>query len=77
MFSAPFRTVDEGGRFPDTFAESACAVGHARAHAAAFGGDPERVTLVAHSSGAGLAAVVALAADLFPGRLRRRRRRLA
>ncbi len=47
-------------RFPGFVEDAAAAVAFARAHAAAWGGDPARLALAGHSAGAYLAAMVAL-----------------
>lgn len=47
--------------------DAACAVRFARANATDYGGDPTRVVLAGHSSGASIAMVVALAGDQFEG----------
>ncbi|MFM7067317.1 MAG: alpha/beta hydrolase [Gammaproteobacteria bacterium] len=45
-------------RFPDSAHDVAAAVAFVRAHAAEWGGDPSRLTLMGHSAGAHLAALV-------------------
>lgn len=47
-------------RFPAFLEDSAAAVRWVRAHAAAFGGDPDRLVLAGHSAGAYNAAMLAL-----------------
>lgn len=47
-------------RFPAFLADGAGAVGWAREHAAALGGDPARLFLMGHSAGAYIAAMLAL-----------------
>jgi acetyl esterase/lipase len=51
---------DQGGGWPTSFQDIACAVGVARAIGPDFGGDPGRVVLVGHSLGGWASAVVAL-----------------
>jgi acetyl esterase/lipase len=51
---------DEGGGWPTSFQDIACAVGVARAIGPDYGGDPDRVVLVGHSLGGWASAVVAL-----------------
>lgn len=46
--------------FPGFLRDGAAAVGWALTHAAAFGGDPERLFLMGHSAGAYIAAMLAL-----------------
>ncbi|WP_376095103.1 alpha/beta hydrolase [Roseomonas sp. CCTCC AB2023176] len=60
------------GRMPGMAAQVAAAVAWTAQHAAEFGGDPDRLTLSGHSSGAHLAAVVATGAG-GPGRFRQAR----
>jgi pimeloyl-ACP methyl ester carboxylesterase len=51
---------DQGGGWPTSFQDIACAVGVARAIGSDYGGDPDRVVLVGHSLGGWASAVVAL-----------------
>jgi acetyl esterase/lipase len=51
---------DQGGGWPTSFQDIACAVGVARAVGPDYGGDPDRVILVGHSLGGWASAVVAL-----------------
>jgi pimeloyl-ACP methyl ester carboxylesterase len=51
---------DQGGGWPTSFQDIACAVGVARAIGPDYGGDPGRVVLVGHSLGGWASAVVAL-----------------
>ncbi len=67
-FVAFVATWGAGGVFPPSYDEllaarsqAACAVAFARAHAAEYGGDPERMILFGHSGGANMAALVAFA----------------
>ena len=61
VYTADYRSGPQwGGGYPQTFADVACAVAFARANAAKLGGDPSRVTLVAHSFGGFPGSVVAL-----------------
>jgi acetyl esterase/lipase len=61
VMTAAWRMSDGyGGGWRSSFEDVACAVGVARATAAAYGADPAHVTLAAHSLGAWIAAVVAL-----------------
>ena len=61
VFDAPWRPIEQGGRYPTALEEASCAVGYARDHAADFGGDPTTVTLVAHSAGSYVAALTSFA----------------
>jgi acetyl esterase/lipase len=51
---------DQGGGWPTSFQDIACAIGVARAVGPDYGGDPDRVVLVGHSLGGWASAVVAL-----------------
>lgn len=51
---------DQGGGWPTSFQDIACAVGVARVIGPDYGGDPDRVVLVGHSLGGWAGAVVAL-----------------
>jgi acetyl esterase/lipase len=66
VFNASYRTLRDGGGFPASFDDVACAVRYARARAAEVGASRE-VTLVGHSAGAHLSASVALSEDTFGG----------
>jgi len=67
VFNAPYRLTFEGGGFPTTFEDAACAVRFAAEHTVEYGGDPDRLIVVGYSAGAQIAAVVALAGDTFDG----------
>jgi acetyl esterase/lipase len=54
-----------GGGYPTSFADVACAIGVARRIGPAYGADPERVTLVGHSSGGWPAMVVGVTPTPF------------
>lgn len=61
VYTADYRSGPQwGGGYPQTFADVACAIAFARANAAKLGGDPSRVTLVAHSFGGFPGSVLAL-----------------
>lgn len=51
----------------ESLGDVACAVRYAKDRAAEFGGDPERVVLVGHSTGAIYAGEVATNGDSYPG----------
>jgi acetyl esterase/lipase len=58
---------EQGGGWPTSFQDIACAVGVARAIGPDYGGDPDRVVLVGHSLGGWASAVVALSpAEVTP-----------
>lgn len=67
VFTADYRSgASYGGGFPTTFADVACAVRYARAHAVDFGGRVAApVTLVAHSFGGFPGSVVGLSSTDF------------
>jgi acetyl esterase/lipase len=66
VFVADYRESPEwAGGSPTTYQDIACAIRFARAHAAEYGGDGRRVTLVAHSLGPFFASTAALSADSF------------
>jgi len=67
VFNAPYRLLLDGGGFPMTFEDAACAVRFAAAHTAEYGGDPSRLVVVGYSAGAQIAALVALAGTTFDG----------
>jgi acetyl esterase/lipase len=65
VFNATYRTASGG--FPDSFDDVSCAIRYANKRAREFSSVDETVSVVAHSAGAHLAAVVALAGDEFGG----------
>lgn len=66
VFTADYRSSSAyGGGYPSTFGDVACAIRSARQRAPGLGGDPGRVTLVAHSFGGFPGAVLALSATDF------------
>jgi acetyl esterase/lipase len=66
VFTADYRSDPQfGGGYPQTLGDVGCAIRFARARAAALGGDPSRVTLVAHSFGGFPGSVMALSARDF------------
>ncbi|MBF8290775.1 MAG: hypothetical protein HW391_1743, partial [Chloroflexi bacterium] len=66
VFTADYRSGPQwGGGYPQTFADVGCAIRFARARAANLGGDPARITLVAHSFGGFPGSVTALSAHDF------------
>lgn len=64
VFNASYRTALDGGGYPATFDDIACAVRYARSHLDGLGGSGE-LTLAGHSAGAHISAVVALSEDVF------------
>ena len=65
VMNADWAGIKNDARFPDAYADVACAVRFARARAADFGGDPADVTLLGWSDGAMASAVVAAAGEQF------------
>lgn len=65
VFNVTYRTMSRGGRFPGMVTDVACDVVAATEQAAAYTTTPGGVYLVAHSAGAHLAALVALAPGVF------------
>lgn len=66
VINASYRTLSNGGGYPATFDDVACAIRYARVRATELGA-AEEVTLIGHSAGAHLAAAVALSEDAFGG----------
>lgn len=60
-----YRTAGDGGGFPQSVDDVACAVALAREVAPAFTTTPDRVVIVGHSAGAHLASLVAVAPGTF------------
>jgi acetyl esterase/lipase len=56
-----------GVRFPSFVEDAAQAMKWARLHVADYGGDPDRIFVMGHSSGAHLAAMIALAPEFLAG----------
>lgn len=65
VFNPAYRTGDEGGSIADMASDVACAVVLARREAGEWTTEPGQITLMGHSAGAHLAALVALAPDRF------------
>lgn len=64
VFNATYRTGNGGG-YPASFDDVACAVRAARVDAEALTTTPDDLTIMGHSAGAHLGSVVALANDVF------------
>lgn len=64
-FNVTYRTMSQGGGFPDMVDDVACAVAEARQLAARYTETPDEVTIIGHSAGAHLAALVVFAPDEF------------
>lgn len=67
VFNATYRTIANGGTFPDTVEDVACAVAYARAHALDYSTSADHFTLIGHSAGAHLSSLVAFAPGVFGG----------
>ena len=67
VYNVDYRLVGQGGGYPATFEDLACAVRFARSDAARFGGRSGPLAVVGHSAGGHLAAVVGLAGDGYRG----------
>lgn len=68
VFNADYRgsaRVELG--YPIAYEDAACAIRFARAHAAEYGADPDRVVLVGHSFGTYVGAIVTLNGDRYRG----------
>ena len=66
VFTADYRSGPQwGGGYPQTFADVACAIAFARGNAAALGGDPSHITLLAHSFGGFPGSVTSLSTHDF------------
>lgn len=67
VFNASYRTVTQGGAFPAMVEDVACAVAYARAHALDYSTSAAHFTLIGHSAGAHLSALVAFSPATFGG----------
>ncbi|MEX0946063.1 MAG: alpha/beta hydrolase [Acidimicrobiia bacterium] len=65
VFNATYRTSNGG--YPESFEDVACAIRYAASRASDFTESSAGTTIVAHSAGAQLASVIALAGDHFEG----------
>ena len=65
VFNATYRTINQGGSFPSMVEDVACAVAYAREHALDYSTTDDHFTLIGHSAGAHLSALVALAPSVF------------
>jgi acetyl esterase/lipase len=65
VFNVDWPGIDADSRYPHAYEAVACAVRFARARAAGYGADPERLALLGWSDGALAAAVVALHGDTY------------
>lgn len=60
VFNASWQNMNDGGGWPHSYEQAACALRWARQEAPRYGGDPGRVTVVGWSDGALVAGVAAL-----------------
>ena len=67
VFNASYRTIAQGGSFPGTVEDVACAVAYARTHALDYSTAADHFTLIGHSAGAHLSALVAFSPGTFGG----------
>lgn len=65
VFNADWRVLSP--LLADSLGDVACAVRYAKDRASEFGGDPNKVVLVGHSTGAVYAGEVAVNGDAYPG----------
>lgn len=65
VFNATYRTIAQGGSFPATVEDVACAVAYAHEHALDYSTTAAHFTLIGHSAGAHLSSLVAFAPDTF------------
>jgi acetyl esterase/lipase len=70
VFNASYRTIAQGGAFPSMVEDVACAVAYARDHALDYSTSANHFTLIGHSAGAHLSALVALSPTTFGGECR-------
>ena len=66
VFNSTYRTSNGGG-YPESFDDVACAIRDATELAAGYTTTPDDLTVIAHSAGAHLSAVVALSLEVFGG----------
>jgi acetyl esterase/lipase len=59
VFNPSWRSLPDGGGYPEAYEQAACAIAFARVRAAEHGGDARRVTVVGWSDGALLGGVAA------------------
>jgi acetyl esterase/lipase len=67
VFNASYRTIAQGGAFPAMVEDVACAVAYARDHALDYSTSAAHFTLIGHSAGAHLSALVAFSPVTFGG----------
>lgn len=65
VFNAAYRTIAQGGSFPGTVEDVACAVAYAQEHALDYSTTATHFTLIGYSAGAHLSSLVAFAPDAF------------
>lgn len=67
VFNATYRTIAQGGSFPSTVEDVACAVAYARDRALDYSTTADHFTLIGHSAGAHLTSLVAFSPTTFGG----------
>ena len=67
VFNATYRTIARGGSFPGMVEDVACAVAYAREHALDYSTTADHFTLIGHSAGAHLSALVTFSPSTFGG----------
>ncbi|MEX2279701.1 MAG: alpha/beta hydrolase [Acidimicrobiia bacterium] len=67
VFNATYRTIAQGGSFPSTVEDVACAVAYARDRALDYSTTANHFTLIGHSAGAHLTSLVAFSPTTFGG----------
>lgn len=65
VFNATYRTIAQGGSFPSTVEDVACALAYARDHALDYSTTADHFTLIGHSAGAHLSLLVAFSPSTF------------
>ncbi|MEX0757070.1 MAG: alpha/beta hydrolase [Acidimicrobiia bacterium] len=65
VFNATYRTIAQGGSFPSTVEDVACAVAYARDRALDYSTTATHFTLIGHSAGAHLTSLVAFSPTTF------------
>lgn len=67
VFNASYRTMNEGGAFPQMVEDAACAIAFAGSTAGAYTTTPQRMATGGHSAGAHLSLLAAMAPESFVG----------
>jgi acetyl esterase/lipase len=67
VYNASYRTMSEGGAFPQMVEDVACAIAFAGSTAGTYTSTPQRLATGGHSAGAHLSVLAAMAPDAFVG----------